>query len=103
MRLRLLAVALLTMGMPLSTHAQQNTVPEIAGPTYLMTYVEVVPSATAQAVNLMKDYRDAARKEPGAMRVDLYQEKGQSHRFVLGELWQNRTIVQAHMKSAATG
>jgi quinol monooxygenase YgiN len=102
MRLRFLALALLTMAMPLSTNAQQNAVPEIAGPTYLMTYVEVVPSAGPQAVNVLRDYRDAARKEPGAMRVDLYQEKGQSHRFVLGELWQNRSIVQAHMKSAAT-
>ena len=102
MRLRTFAVALLTMAMPLSTNAQQNTVPEIAGPTYLTTYVEVVPSAGTQAVNMLKDYRDAARKEPGAMHVDIYREKGQLHRFVLGELWQNRTIVQEHIKSAAT-
>jgi quinol monooxygenase YgiN len=102
MRLQIFAVALLTMAMPLSTNAQQNTVPEIAGPTYLTTYVEVVPSAGTQAVNMLKDYRDAARKEPGAMHIDIYREKGQLHRFVLGELWQNRTIVQDHMKSAAT-
>jgi quinol monooxygenase YgiN len=103
MRSRIFAVALLTTAIPLSTNAQQNAVPEIAGPTYLTTYVEVVPSAGAQAVNMLKEYRDAARKEPGAMHIDLYQEKGQTHRFVLGELWQNRTMVQQHMKSAATG
>lgn len=102
MKLRLFAVAFLALAMPLSGNAQQqNTVPEIAGPTYLMTYVEVVPSATAQAVTLLRQYRDAARKEPGAMHVDIYEEKGQSHRFVLGEIWQNRTIVQDHVKSAA--
>jgi quinol monooxygenase YgiN len=102
MKSRLFAVALLAL-IPLSSNAQQqNQVAEIAGPTYLMTYVEVVPSATNQALNLLKEYRDAARKETGAMHVDLYQEKGQSHRFVLGEVWQNRTIVQDHVKGAAT-
>ena len=30
---------------------------------------------------MLKDYRDAARKEPGAMHVDIYREKGQLHRF----------------------
>ena len=95
------AVALLTLGIVQSANAQQNQVPVIEGPTYLMTYVEVMPSAAAQALNFLKDYRDAARREPGMIRVDLYQEQGQSHRFVLGEIWQNRTVVQDHNKSAA--
>src|SRR5579864_2503263 len=103
MKLRLFAVAFLALVMPLSTNAQQqNQVAEIAGPTYLMTYVEVVPSAAGEAVNVLRDYRNAARNEPGAMQVDIYREKGQSHRFVLGEIWQNRTIVQDHVKGAAT-
>ena len=103
MKLRFFAAAFLALAIPLSGNAQpQNTVAEIAGPTYLMTYVEVVPSAAAQAVNILRDYRNAARREPGAVQVDLYREKGQSHRFVLGEIWQNRTIVQDHVKSAAT-
>src|SRR5215475_52060 len=74
----------------------------IDGPTYLMTYVEVIPSATARAIAAMKEYRDASRKQPGAMFADIYQEEGQSHRFVLSEIWQNRSMAAAHTQGAAT-
>jgi quinol monooxygenase YgiN len=67
-----------------------------------MTYVEVVPSATARAIAMLREYRDASRKEPGAMQADIYQEEGQSHRFVLSEIWQNRGAVAAHTKAAAS-
>jgi quinol monooxygenase YgiN len=76
----------------------------VDGPIYTMTYVEVVPSAKAQALAMLKEYRDASRKEPGAMFADIYQEDGQSHRFVVSEIWQNRGAVEAHSKGAgATG
>jgi len=77
-------------------------IPVIDGPTYLMTYVEVVPSANARAIAAMKEYRDAARKEPGAMYADIYQEQGQLHRFVLSEIWQNRGAAATHAHAAAT-
>jgi quinol monooxygenase YgiN len=73
----------------------------VDGPIYTMTYVEVVPSAKAQAIAMMKEYRDASRKEPGAMFADIYQEDGQSHRFVVSEIWQNRAAVETHSKGAA--
>ena len=60
MKLRLCAMALLALAAPQIATAQQNVVPVIDGPTYLMTYVEVVPSAAAQALSALKDYRDAA-------------------------------------------
>ncbi len=103
MNRRLAAMALVgLLALPYEAGAQQNEVPLIDGPTYVMTYVEVVPSAAAQAVNFLKNYRDAARHEPGAMQVDLYQEQGQAHRFVLGEIWQNRAAVQDHRTGAAS-
>jgi len=81
--------------------AQNNAIPVIGGPTYLMTYIEVVPSATARDIAMMKQYRDEARKEPGAMYVDIMQEEGQSHRFILNEIWQNRGAASAHAGGAA--
>lgn len=102
MKLRLCAIALLAFAMTQSATAQPNVVPVIDGPTYLMTYVEVVPSAAAQAVNALKDYRDASRNDAGAVRVDIFREQGQSHRFVVEEIWQNRGIAQNHSKAAAT-
>ena len=102
MKLRLCALAIMALAMTQSATAQQNVVPVIDGPTYLMTYIEVVPSAVAQALGALKDYRDAARKEVGAIRVDVFQEQGQAHRFVVEEIWQNRGIAQDHTKGAAT-
>jgi quinol monooxygenase YgiN len=82
--------------------AQNPPVPLIDGPTYLMTYLEVIPSANARAIAMLKEYRDASRKEPGANYVDIYQEEGQSHRFILSEIWQNRGMAGDHAKAAAT-
>src|SRR5262245_14463137 len=81
--------------------AQNNQIPVIDGPTYLMIYVEVIPSANARAIAAMKEYRDASRKEPGAMYANIYQEEGQLHRFVLSEIWQNRSAASAHTQGAA--
>jgi len=83
-------------------NAQNQGVPLIDGPTYVMTYVEVVPSAIAQALAALKDYRDATRKEQGANFVDIYQEDGQSYRFVVSEIWQNRAAVKTHSDAATT-
>src|SRR6267378_970339 len=90
---------------PAATAQPANPNQQIAvidGPTYLMTYVEVIPSANARAIAAMKEYRDAARKEPGAMYADIYQEQGQSHRFVLSEIWENRGAAATHAHAAAT-
>ena len=101
MKLRLCAIALLAFAMTQSAAAQQNAVPVIDGPTYLMTYVEVIPTAEAPALSALKNYREASRKESGAIRIDLYQEQGQAHRFVLEEIWQNRAMAQDHAKGMA--
>lgn len=81
--------------------AQNAGVPVIDGPTYVMTYVEVVPSSINQTIAALKDYRDASRKERGANFVDIYQEEGQSYRFVVSEVWQNRAAVKTHEDSPA--
>jgi quinol monooxygenase YgiN len=73
----------------------------VDGPIYVTTYAEVVPSATATALAALKEYRTASAKEPGAMQIDIYQEQGQSYRFVVAELWQNRAAAAAHEKAAA--
>jgi len=98
----LVAYTALFMAVALSASAQNQGVAVIDGPTYVMTYVEVVPSATGQAITAMKEYRDASRKEQGANFVDIYQEDGQSYRFVVSEIWQNRGMAQAHSGAAST-
>ena len=93
--------ALAVLVSPAQGQQQIQGVTVVDGPIYTMTYVEVVPSANARAIAMLKEYRDASRKEPGAMYADIYQEEGQSYRFVVGEIWQNRAAVEAHTKAAA--
>jgi len=98
---RLFACAALAALMIGPAVAQNQQIPVIDGPTYVMTYVEVVPSATANTLAILKAYRDAARREPGAMFVDIMQEDGQPYNFVLSEVWQNRAAVAAHASAAS--
>ncbi len=102
MKSKLCAAFVVAFGLCLPAAAQQNAVPVIDGPTYLFNYVEVLPSTAAQAVAALKQYRDASRKEPGAIQIDLYQEKAQTHHFVVEEIWQNRSIAKEHGNSAAS-
>ena len=73
----------------------------VDGPIYVTTYVEVIPSAIARTLTALKAYRDTSRKEAGASAIDIFQEEGQSHRFVVSELWQNRGAIAAHANAAA--
>ena len=101
-RLVLGAALAAALASPIQGQQQIQGVTVVDGPIYTMTYVEVIPSANARAIAMLKEYRDASRKEPGAMYVDIYQEEGQSHRFVVSEIWQNRGAVAAHANAAAT-
>jgi quinol monooxygenase YgiN len=71
------------------------------GPIYTTTFIEVTPGATAQTVAMLKEYRDATRKEPGMMVADLYQEMGTPSRFVTNEVWRDLAAYDAHAKAAA--
>ena len=75
--------------------------PRDQGPVYVTTFVEVTPAATAQTLGLLKTYREAARKEAGAMTSDVYQELGMPSRFVSNEVWRDWAAYDDHLKAAA--
>jgi quinol monooxygenase YgiN len=71
------------------------------GPIYTTTYYEVAPQNAAKAMAMLKEYRDAARKEQGDMSSDLLQESGMGSRFVVNEVWRNWAAYDAHVKANA--
>ena len=73
-----------------------------AGPetTYTVTTFDVAPSSVAQTIALLKQYRDAARKQAGSLSVDLLQEAGSPNRFAIHEGWSNRSAYEANEKTA---
>jgi quinol monooxygenase YgiN len=91
-----LAIVLLAAAMT-QTHAQAP-----AGPVYVAAYAEVGADAAKDGIALLKQFRDAARKEDGNMRVDVAQEMGRANRFLILEIWKDQAAFDAHGKSAAT-
>jgi quinol monooxygenase YgiN len=71
------------------------------GPRYVVTYVEVKPSAATEGEKLVRDFRNATRKEPGNLRAEALQRIGQINHFVLLEAWKDQAAVDAHFKAPA--
>ena len=73
-----------------------------AGPVYVVTYAEVGTGSVKQGAALLKQYRDAMRKEDGNLRIGVGQELGRANRFIILEAWKDQAAFDAHGKSAAT-
>ena len=69
---------------------------------YLVTYVEVLPSAGAPATALLKKYRDASFHEDGNLRADVLQELERPSRFAVIEAWRDKAALDAHSQSTGT-
>ena len=71
------------------------------GPRYVVTYVEVKPTPRLEAEKLVRQFRDATRKEAGNLRAEALQRIGQMQHFVLLEAWKDQAAVDAHFKAPA--
>lgn len=68
---------------------------------YSVTYVEVLPTARADALAAITSYGEATRQESGNLRCEVASRLGQPHHFVILEVWQDDAAFEAHGKSAA--
>jgi quinol monooxygenase YgiN len=80
----LLVVALL----PLTVLAQDATF-------YSVSYVEVKPSSRGQAVTALKSYRDAMRRDPGNIRLEVFEQDGREGHFAVVETWKTQGAFDA--------
>jgi quinol monooxygenase YgiN len=78
-----------------TAHAQDTNV-------HVVTYVDVMPSAVVSGGTLLKQYRDASRKEDGSMRVEVLQEVSRPNRFAVVEVWKDKAARDAHVAAAST-
>ena len=79
-----------------------QTPPAIEGPVYIATYVEVLPAAVKDGAALLRQYRDASRKDAGNLRMELVQEAGRPSRFAILTIWADQKAFEAHGKAAHT-
>jgi quinol monooxygenase YgiN len=100
---RYFALLALPMVLIATGSSAQTPPPAIEGPVYIATYLEVVPTAVKDAGALLKQYRDASRKDTGNQRMELVQEIGRPTRFALLAVWADQKAFEAHGKAAHTG
>ena len=72
------------------------------GGVYVVTYVDVMPSSVVSGATLLKQYRDASRKEDGSVRVAVLQELSRPNRFAVVEVWKDKPARDAHVAAAST-
>ena len=75
--------------------------PPPQGPIHVTSFFEVTPGGVNQAIPVLKQYRDAARSEPGATSVQIYQEVGAPFRFVSLSVWRDYSAYEAHLKAGS--
>lgn len=71
-----------------------------AGSFYTVTYIEVVPTSAGQAANLLKTYRDAGRKDQGAVRFEIAQRLDRPNQFTVLGVWSDQKAFEAHTATA---
>ena len=71
------------------------------GTAYVVTYIEVMPSAQGEAAGLLKQVAVASRKEGGNQRYDILQRIDRENQFVILEAWTDLKAAEAHAGSSA--
>ena len=67
---------------------------------YTATYVEVAPASAVQAAGLLKAYRDASRKDAGAVRIDVNQRLDRPNQFTVVGAWADQKAYEANVVTA---
>ena len=70
-------------------------------PVYIVAYIDVLASAAPRAAASLRQYRDACRVEPGALRIDLYSQTGRPSGFAIVEHWRDGAAYEGHRNAAA--
>jgi quinol monooxygenase YgiN len=68
---------------------------------YIVSYVEIMPSALNSGSELLNRYRDAMRQQSGNLASTLLHEIGRSDRFAILEVWKNKTAADNRDKPAS--
>ena len=88
--------AALSVGLANAVRADDPTI------AYVVTYIEVAPSAATEARALLKGFRDASRREEGNLRFDALHRTERPNHFAVVEAWNGVTAQEAHARAAYT-
>jgi quinol monooxygenase YgiN len=88
-------VGIIDVAMPQASAVQP------AGTAYVVTYIEVAPSAKGEAAGLLRAIAAASRKEAGNERYNVLQRIGRDNQFAILEAWTDWKAAEAHAEGAA--
>jgi quinol monooxygenase YgiN len=91
----------LLLGVAMSAAAMPEAAAQNAA-FYTVTYIEVGPAATSQAIPALKAYRDIGSKDAGATSVVLLQGISRPNQFTVLGAWKDQKAFEAHAAAAHT-
>ena len=92
--------AIVLAGLPASAHAQAP--PAASTAVYAVAYVEVLPASAAAAKRALREYRDATRKDDGAVAIEMFERADRAGHLAVIETWRDQASFDAHGKAAQT-
>lgn len=67
-----------------------------AAAIYVVTYVDIMPPSRDDGIALLRQYREASRRDAGNVRLEVLQQYGRPHHFVILETWQDQQSFETH-------
>jgi quinol monooxygenase YgiN len=68
---------------------------------YAVTYLDVGTNVVGQGVDLIRKFRDVARRESANLEFTVLEETSRPNRFVIVEGWKDQGAFEAHDKGSA--
>jgi quinol monooxygenase YgiN len=93
----LLAAAVLAA---MAAHGARAQAPE-GQSAYVVTYIEVTPTAEAETAALLRRVAAASLSKPGNLRYDVLQHRERKSQFAILETWNDGKALEAHRGGAA--
>jgi quinol monooxygenase YgiN len=69
---------------------------------YAVTHVDVTPPNKDACIVLLGKLADDARKEPGSLKFEVWQQNNRGNHFTVAEIWTGRAAVDGHVATAST-
>jgi quinol monooxygenase YgiN len=92
----LMIATLLGTVLPAQAQAPAGGQPNPNAPVYVVTYIDILPAAKAQAMTILKQFRTGCAKEDGNLRCEAVQRMEQQNEFAMIEVWKDQKTFQTH-------
>ncbi len=63
----------------------------------VVTHVDVIPPFTAQGRQLLQEFATQSRKDPGAVRIEVFEDLSRPNHSTVVEIWKTRKAYDDHL------